>query len=132
MKTQVFKNLIKEAVKEALQEMLFQEEKKPAVQKEAFKTNGVEKTTPITSQYRASTPTDPITEMLNMTKASMKREDFRNIVGESSIQGFNPNSFQVAQDNTPAPGLDISSLDFVKNAGAVYKASLEKDKARGI
>jgi len=30
------------------------------------------------------------------------------------------------------PGIDISKLDFVKKAGAIYNASLEKDKARGL
>ena len=30
----------------------------------------------------------------------------------------------------PAPGLDISQFDFVKKAGAVYKASVEKDKQK--
>jgi hypothetical protein len=30
----------------------------------------------------------------------------------------------------PEPGLDLSTLDFVKNAGAIYKASVDKDKQR--
>jgi hypothetical protein len=30
----------------------------------------------------------------------------------------------------PEPGIDLSTLDFVKNAGAIYKASVAKDKER--
>lgn len=122
MKTQVFKNLIKEAVREVLQEMLFEEKKEPTVQKEVSKTTGVRKTQPITSQR------DPIMEMLNMTKNSMTSEDYRSIVGTSSAP--NLNSIGVTENTTPAPGIDLSTLDFVKNAGAIYKASLEKDRQR--
>lgn len=122
MKTQVFKNLIKEAVREVLQEVLFEEKKEPAIQKGVFRTTGVEKTQPITSQK------DPIMEMLNMTKNSMTSEDYRNIVGISSTPNFN--NIGGISNNTPAPGIDLSTLDFVKNASAIYKASVEKDKQR--
>ena len=30
----------------------------------------------------------------------------------------------------PMPGLDITKFDFIKKAGAVYKASVEKDKQK--
>lgn len=122
MKTQVFKNLIKEAVREVLQEILFEEKKEPVVQKEVFKTTGVEKAQPITSQR------NPIMEMLNMTKNSMTSEDYKSIVGTPSTPNFN--NIGVVGSTTPAPGIDLSTLDFVKNAGAIYKASVEKDKQR--
>lgn len=122
MKTEVFKKLIKEAVKEALQEIIFEEKKEPVTQKKAPKTTGVEKTIPVTA-YK-----DPIMEMLNMTKKSMTSEDYRGIVGTSTIPSFN--NIGGIVETTPAPGLDLSTLDFVKNAGAIYKASVEKDKQR--
>lgn len=122
MKTQAFKSLIKEAVREVLQEMLFEEKREPVVQKKVFKTNSVEQIQPITSQR------DPIMEMLNMTRNSMTSEDYQSMVGASSAPNFN--SIGVVGNNIPAPGIDLSTLDFVKNAGAIYKASVEKDKQR--
>jgi hypothetical protein len=122
MKTQAFKKLIKEAVREVLQEVLFEEKKEQTVQKESFRTNGVEKTQLITSQR------DPIMEMLNMTRNSMTSEDYKSMVGASSTPTFS--NMRMEESNTPSPGLDISTLSFVKNAGAIYKASLEKDKQK--
>ena len=122
MKTQAFKNLIKEAVREVLQEILFEEKREPVVQKEVFKTTGTEKPQPYT--YTG----DPIMEMLNMTKNSMTSEDYKSMVGTPSAPNFN--SIGVVENITPAPGIDLSTLDFVKNAGAIYKASVEKDKQR--
>lgn len=122
MKTQAFKSLIKEAVREVLQEMLFEEKREPVVQKKVFKTNSVEQIQPITSQR------DPIMEMLNMTRNSMTSEDYQSMVGVSSAPNFN--NIGVVGNNIPAPGIDLSTLDFVKNAGAIYKASVEKDKQR--
>jgi hypothetical protein len=72
-------------------------------------------------------------DILNETRASMTQESYRDLVSATSdmVQapglGMNPiESFQTR----PAPGLDLSTLSFAKNAGAIYKASVEKDKAR--
>lgn len=122
MKTQAFKKLIKEAVREVLQEILFEEKREPVIQKEVFKTTGTEKPQPYT--YTG----DPIMEMLNMTRNSMTSEDYKVMVGTPSAPDFN--NINTVDNTTPAPGLDLSTLSFVKNAGAIYKASLEKDKQK--
>lgn len=122
MKTQAFKKLIKEALREVLQEVLFEEKKEPIVHRGSFKTNGVEQIQPITSQR------DPIMEVLNMTRNSMTPEDYRSMVGTPSTPNFG--NTDTIKNTTPAPGLDLSTLSFVKNAKAIYEASLEKDKQK--
>jgi hypothetical protein len=68
--------------------------------------------------------------MLNETRASMTQEEYRDMSSMTSNMvgpGMNPiEQFRSA----PEPGIDLSTLDFVKNAGAIFKASVEKDKAR--
>ena len=135
MKLDVFKKLIKEAVKEAVREEL------EIILSEDVKNTS---TTPVVkhitpqSTYRppVANPVktgDPIMDILNETRASMTQESYRDLVNATSdmVQapglGMNPiESFQAG----PAPGLDLSTLSFAKNAGAIYKASVEKDKAR--
>ena len=70
-----------------------------------------------------------------MTQQSMTREDFRNVTGGSMQPGmesinFNTNSVPFSAPAGPQPGLDISQLDFVNKAAAVYNKSVEKDKFR--
>jgi hypothetical protein len=135
MKLDVFKKLIKEAVKEAVREeleIILSEDVK-----NTSTTPVVEHITP-QSTYRppVANPVktgDPIMDILNETRASMTQESYRDLVNATSdmVQapglGMNPiESFQAG----PAPGLDLSTLSFAKNAGAIYKASVEKDKAR--
>jgi len=135
MKLDVFKKLIKEAVKEAVREeleIILSEDVK-----NTSTTPVVEHITP-QSTYRppVANPVktgDPIMDILNETRASMTQESYRDLVNATSdmVQapglGMNPiESFQAG----PAPGLDLSTLSFAKNAGAIYKASVEKDKVR--
>jgi hypothetical protein len=47
--------------------------------------------------------------------------DMRSMVDGGDYSGYNQG---------PEPGLDLSQLDFVGKAGAIYKASQEKDKQR--
>ena len=75
-------------------------------------------------------------EMLQQTKQAMTNEEYRTIFnGTSDMVSGMPNMattmasrMSVAAGNQP--GLDISQLDFVKKAGAVFKASEEKDKQK--
>jgi len=135
MKLDLLKKLIKEAVKEAVREeleIILSEDVK-----NTSTTPVVEHITP-QSTYRppVANPVktgDPIMDILNETRASMTQESYRDLVNATSdmVQapglGMNPiESFQAG----PAPGLDLSTLSFAKNAGAIYKASVEKDKAR--
>lgn len=135
MKLDVFKKLIKEAVKEAVREEL-----EIILSEDVKNTTTTPAVTHITPQSTYRPPVanpvktgDPIMDILNETRASMTQESYRDLVSATSdmVQapglGMNPiESFQTR----PAPGLDLSTLSFAKNAGAIYKASVEKDKAR--
>ena len=85
----------------------------------------------------SSVSSDSITEMLSQTKASMTNEEYQNVFTGTSDMVQKPNFAEMMASNMgmvdsgrPAPGLDISQFDFVKKAGAVYKASVEKDKQK--
>jgi len=140
MKLDVFKKLIKEAVKEAVREeleIILSEDVKPRPVDVGVGGKGVvnhitkyEEFKPHVAKPRTG---DPIMDILNETRASMTQESYRDLMSATSdmVQapgmGMNPiESFRPG----PQPGLDLSTLSFVKNAGAVYKASVEKDKAR--
>lgn len=136
MKLDVFKKLIKEAVREVVREEL------PTLLSENF--NQAKPAVPAVqhvTKYEEFKPTvakpvktgDPIMDILNETRASMTQETYKDLINATSnmVQapglGMNPvESFQTG----PAPGLDLSTLSFAKNAGAIFKASVEKDKAR--
>ena len=134
----IIREEVKAAVKEELQDMLTeavrvasQPADKPNVQKfEApAKIQEVQKPKPTSS--------DPIMEMLNQTKASMTNEEYKQVFNGTSDMVQKPNFASMMASNMgmvdsgrPAPGLDISQFDFVKKAGEVYKASIEKDKQK--
>jgi hypothetical protein len=136
MKVELFKKLIKEAVREVVREEL------PALLSENFsQTNTTVPAVQQVTKYEKYTPTitrpvktgDPIMDILNETRASMTQESYRDLVSATSDTVQAPGLGMNIETNFPsgpAPGLDLSSLSFVKNAGAVYKASVEKDKAR--
>lgn len=135
MKLDVFKKLIKEAVKEAVREEL-----EIILSEDVKNTSTTPAVTHITPQSTYKPPVanpvktgDPIMDILNETRASMTQESYRDLISATSdmVQapglGMNPiESFQAG----PAPGLDLSTLSFAKNAGAIYKASIEKDRAK--
>lgn len=136
MKVELFKKLIKEAVREVVREEL------PSLLSENF--SQTKKTAPVTQQvtkYENYKPTvarpiktgDPIMDILNETRASMTQESYRDLISATSdmvqAPGLGMNTVEPFSPG-PAPGLDLSNLSFVKNAGAVFKASVEKDKQR--
>lgn len=130
MKLDVFKKLIKEAVREAVREELavvLSEGKVPTktqTQEVASRKNykpTVSK--PITAR-------DTITDMLNETKASMTQEEYKNMASMTSDMVY-PTTNPIQHSNQESePGINLDTLDFVKKAGAIYKASIEKDKIR--
>jgi hypothetical protein len=78
-------------------------------------------------------------EMLQQTKSNMTNEDYRTVLngttdmvsGMPNIASSMPNmassmANQMSMNAGNQPGLDISNLDFVKKAGAVYKAAEAK------
>jgi len=122
MKASQFKQLIKEAVREVLKEEL--SSAAPAIQERVQQSNV------------PSTGIATLDAMLNETKASMNSEDYRNVINMSSqdAQGFgmmkpqssDPTHVGQALSTAPKVGLDISQLDFVKKASAVYNKAVEK------
>jgi hypothetical protein len=128
MKADVFKKLIKEAVREALKEelaVMLSEKVEPTPVSTFTKYENYK---PITAKPVSTG--DPIADLLQETRAAMTQGEYRNITsmtsdmvsgGVNPMQQFNPG---------PEPGINLDSLDFVKNAGAIFKASVEKDKQR--
>ena len=132
----IIREEVKAAVKEELQEMLTeavrvasQPDAKPNIQKFESQTK--------IQEVQTAKSSDPIAEMINQTKASMNNDEYRNVISGTSDMVQKPNFAEMMASNMgmvdsgrPAPGLDISQFDFVKKAGAVYKASVEKDKQK--
>ena len=135
MKLDVFKKLIKEAVKEAVREEL------EIILSEDVKHVAATPTVNHITKYENYKPPvtkpaktgDPIMDILNETRASMTQESYRDLMSATSdmvqAPGIAMNPVESFRPG-PQPGLDLSTLSFVKNAGAVFKASVEKDKAR--
>lgn len=128
MKADVFKKLIKEAVKEALREELSNIQatiKEPAPVQKVVKYENYKPTIakPISTG-------DPIMDLLQETRATMNSEDYRSMLTMDSSMAQNGMPSMDSIVSGPEPGLDISQLSFVKNAGKVFQASVEKDKQR--
>ena len=130
----VIREEVRAAVKEEVQDMLTEAIKiasAPTKMQPAPKAGQTSWSTP----KQAQKPTnDPIMEMLNITKQSMTPEDYNQVVSMDSTNVAKPplaQSMASQMGMTGAePGLDLSGLDFVKKAKAVFDASNEKDKTR--
>ena len=133
MKLDLLKKLIKEAVSEAVREELSKillEDVKP-VQTPKQTVTKYENYRPTVAR---PIPTgDPIADLMNETRYSMTQGEYQNIISATSdmvqAPGLGMNPIEQFRQG-PEPGLDISQFDFVKKAGAIYKASNEKDKQR--
>ena len=134
MKIELLKNIIKESVREAVREEL-KELLTELVNPKTVESKTKEiKTTAISN---TSVDINPLSEMINMTRQNMNSSDFQNILNSgykpdfsnlnSSNSSYNFVSSEIPRVQT---GIDISKLDFVKNAASIYNKSLEKDKAR--
>lgn len=126
MKASQFKQLIKEAVREVIREEL--SNPAPTVQER------------VDTPKVSSTGNASLDAMLNETRASMSSQDYRNVINMTSqdAQGFgirtpqstDPSHVGQALNTAPKVGLDISQLDFVKKASAVYNKAVEKSSNR--
>ena len=140
----IIREEVKAAVKEELQDMLTEAVRvasQPADKQTVYTHNTGNPTTNVANPIQVDKPkltsSDPITEMINQTKATMNNDEYRNVISGTSDMVQKPNFAEMMASNMgmvdsgrPAPGLDISQFDFVKKAGAVYKASVEKDKQK--
>lgn len=128
MKVEIFKKLIKEAVREVLKEELpglLSENSKPVL---PFNVNSTANFTP----PKTTTAPTSIDQMLEMTRKSMTRDEFKGIM-EGVVQAPGLESMMSGGEQFmegPQPGIDITQLDFVKKAAAVYNAAVEKDQNR--
>jgi len=134
----IIREEVRSAVKDELQEMLNEAVKaasSPSTQEyKAIKQKDLKRTW---STGRMNSGTIPLEEMLNMTKQEMTGEDYKNVVNADSSMVKKPNfasnvatSMGLTESSGPMPGIDISKLDFVGKAKAIYDKSLEKDKNR--
>lgn len=77
---------------------------------------------------------ESLNAMLNQTKQSMTNEDYQQVFTGTSDMVAKPNfaSSMASQMGMSGaqPGLDLSQLDFVKNAKNIFDASVKKDKQR--
>ena len=134
MKIELLKNIIKESVREAVREEL-KELLTELVNPKTVESKTKEiKTTAISN---TSVDINPLSEMINMTRQNMNSSDFQNILNSgykpdfSNLNSSNSNyNFVSSEIPRAQTGIDISKLDFVKNAASIYNKSLEKDKAR--
>ena len=134
----IIREEVRSAVKDELQEMLNEAVKAasaPSTQEyKAVKQKDLKRTW---STGRMNPGTVPLEEMLSMTKQEMTGEDYKNVVNADSSMVKKPNfasnvatSMGLTESSGPMPGIDISKLDFVGKAKAIYDKSLEKDKNR--
>lgn len=124
MKADVFKKLIKEAVREVLREELGDLQVAAPVQK-VVKYENYKPTV-----AKPVSTGDPIMDLLQETRATMSSGDYRTMVSMDLSMAQNGMPSMDSMISGPEPGLDISQLSFVKNAGKVFQASVEKDKQR--
>ena len=131
----IIREEVRAAVKEELQDILNEAVKVASTPINEANSSNTKIPTP--------TPTNPVAsgnksidEMLKQTANNMTNEDYRTVFNGSSdmVTGMpNMASSMATQMNKNAgnqPGLDISNLDFVKKAGAVFNASVKKDNQK--
>ncbi len=141
---QVIREEVRSAMKEELQEIMNEAVKAASTPTGTVaETKSVDIPPTLDSVTDVGTPrlrtgsTDPITEMLNQTKANMTQTEYKNVYSGTSDMVQKPNFASMMANNMgmtanagSTPGLDISQFDFVKKAGQVYNRSIEKDKEK--
>lgn len=134
--TRLIKKTVKEAVREELKDILVEAvsiASEPDIDLIKESPSIDEAKIPQTN-FQFSPPTS-LEEALQQTRSSMSSQEFKNIVGESFSPGqesFKMTSYDVGPSLNTNVGLDVSNLDFVKKAAAVYNKSLEKDKQKAF
>lgn len=140
MKSRDLKNLIKEAVREAVKEEIseiLKEAVKEASQPDNIQSVITQDQSAVKEEKKKAVKTtfsnSPISEMLNMTAQSMTKEDYNGVMGGQPTAPSMASSMASNMGMTGnGAGIDISKLDFMKNAGKIYKESVKKDKTRRL
>lgn len=136
----VIREEVRAAVKNEFQDMLNEAVKiasKP--EQDVYKNTPVQTAKPtITSapvREHINGNADPIAQLLEQTRANMTSDEYKHITNSQGVHRPNfattmASSMGMTENTGPQPGLDISQFDFVKKAGDIYKASVEKDKQK--
>jgi hypothetical protein len=133
MKADVFKKLIKEALREVIREELLMDlsGRKVTPPPQVNQVTKYENYKPTVSKPVPSG--DPIMDLLQETRYSMSQGEYKELISATSdmvaAPGLGGNPIEQFRQG-PEPGLDISQFDFMMRAGDVFKASIEKDKQR--
>ena len=137
----IIREEVRSAVKEELQDVMNEAVKAasaPNITDAPYtRINDLGPSKPIQVETQRPSPTNPLMEMLEQTKASMSPSEYKNIYAGTSDMVQTPNfassmanQMGLTQPAANAPGIDISQLDFIKKAGTVYNKSIEKDKQK--
>ena len=135
MKLDQLRKIIREEVRSAVKEEL-QDVISEAVKIASTPQQATYKEVPKNQPKRWSTgKSASIDEMLNATRNQMSGEDYNNMINNSGAAKPNfasgmAQSMGMTENKGPMPGIDISKLDFVKNAKAVLDKAYEKDNGR--
>ncbi len=113
MKVNELKQIIKEAVKEAVREVLLEQVQAPTPTKQP--TSSVTQMLPESKPFKLNTA-NPLGSIFEQTRKEMTSTEARHILGEGA--GVSAGDFQ-------APPVETQP-DFIKNAAAIFKKSLEK------
>lgn len=134
----VIREEVKTAIREELQDMLTEAVKiasAPSTEKNDGYKPVVEKDLKRTwSKGPLNPAVGGIESMLEQTAASMTQADYRNVINADSSAVSAPNmasSMASSMGMTgPAPGLDLSKLDFLGKAKSILDAANKKDVER--
>lgn len=113
MKVNELKQIIKEAVKEAVREVLVEQVQAPTQTKQP--KSSVAQMLPESKPFKLNT-SNPLASIFEDTRRSMTSVEAKNLLGEGA--GISGADFQ-------APAVETQP-DFIKNAAAIFKKSIEK------
>lgn len=134
----VIREEVKTAIREELQDMLTEAVKiasAPSTEKNDGYKPVVEKDLKRTwSKGPLNPAVSGIESMLEQTAASMTQADYKNVINADSSAVSAPNMASSVASNMgmtgPAPGLDLSKLDFLGKAKSILDAANKKDVER--
>lgn len=113
MKVNELKQVIKEAVKEAVREVLLEQVQTPTQTRQP--QSSIAQMLPESKPFTLSTA-NPLGSIFEQTRKEMTSTEARSLLGEGA--GVDATNFQ-------APPIEAQP-DFIKNAAAIFKKSLEK------
>ena len=127
----IIREEVRAAVKEELQEVINEAVKIASTPESKTFKETQKPTRKLSAPKSGNTSLD---EMLKMTADSMTNEEYRNVYTGTADMVQKPNFANTMANQMgmtgPQPGIDLSQLDFVKKAGAIFKESVKKDKQR--